>query len=461
MEFISLDALREPDKRTLSFSPLGLGGQLDPGDAARFQQEVISRPDLASDVPQRVRECVERLRTIYVYGVLCYDLFTVAHDQAQLALEFALRERFVEFHGGSAQFLDASGRPHDLATSPFTELQAELRKQAGRDDEWRLIVRRTGDAIRFDGMLDSLLRWAREVRLLRGQRNRARDRLLTGMRDYVAHGTGDHLLMPVDAARAVSDVVEIVNQLWGVATPGGRLYPAPIQREIQLVGWSPRGQVMAGPIGLPYDGRPLGPQEAIEQIRSAVPSGGTIDDWTWVLVRAVAHDDGLMRFDSFFEVTTYPCELLWGPGNAWDAVTWAERELPEGDAVDVLDRLFLVQYDRGRLHLPRRPEIVLGLAGSERAGTWSLIRADAPVEAFRHARNVVTSGSGCSRKGQCQQCAVETLRRGTWKEVTDALAAEYPQFQPLRVPDVRVSSGLRWPRYHQHLGDGNWALGDR
>lgn len=32
------------------------------------------------------------------------------HDQAQLALEFALRERFVEFHGGSAQFLDTSGR---------------------------------------------------------------------------------------------------------------------------------------------------------------------------------------------------------------------------------------------------------------------------------------------------------------------------------------------------------------
>lgn len=321
MEFTSLDALREADERTLRFSPLGLGGTLDPADAVRFQQEVVSHPDLASNVPARVRTCVERLRTTYVYGVLCYDLFTVAHDQAQLALEFALRERFLEFHGGSAQFRDAVGRPHDIATSPFTEMQAELRRQAGQDDNgWRLVVRRTGDGIRFDGMLDSLLRWAREEELLRGQRNRTRDRLLTGMRDYVAHGAGDHLLMPPDAARAISDVVEIVNQLWGVATPGGRLYPAPIPRGIQLVGWSPSEQVMAGPVGLPYDGQPVGPQAAVEELRSAIPRGGTIDDWTWVLVRAVAHDDGLVRFDSLFEVTTYPCELLWGqamPGTLW------------------------------------------------------------------------------------------------------------------------------------------------
>ena len=149
------------------------------------------------------------------------------------------------------------------------------------------------------------------------------------MRDYIAHGAGDHLLMPGDAARAISDVVEIVNRLWGTATPGGRLYPAPIQREIQLVGWSPREQVMAGPVGLPYDGQPLGPHEAVEQLRFAIPGRGPIDDWTWVLVCVVPHDDGLMRFDSLFEVTTYPCELGGGPGNAWDAVTWAEQELPK------------------------------------------------------------------------------------------------------------------------------------
>jgi len=458
VEIKSLDELREVDERTLSFSPFGVGGKMTPQGAARFQQEVVSHPEVAPGVPQRVRDCFDRLRMTHSYGVLCYDFFTIAHDQAQLALEFAFRERFAEFHGGTVEFRDTAGNLHHVATAPFRELQAEISRH--EEDEWRLVVRRTGRALRFDGMLDSLLRWAREEELLRGQRNRARDRLLRNARDYVAHGAGDHLLMPVDSARAISDVAEIINHLWGAATPGGRLYPAPIRREVQMVGWSPRGNVMAGQVGLPDDGQTLELQAAVEQIQSAVPGGDPVDDWTWILVRAVPHDEGLMRFDSLFEATSYPCELLWGPTNIEDAVAWAVRELPQGDTVDVLDRLFLVQYHGDRLYLPRRPEIALGLTGSDRAGTWSLICADSPADAFMHARSVVIGGSGCSRRGPCQQCAVETVRRGTWKEVTDALAAQRPQCQSLQVPDARVSSLLRWPRYQRILGDGNWALGD-
>ena len=137
------------------------------------------------------------------------------------------------------------------------------------------MVRRTSGAIRFDGMLDSLLRWAHQEGLLPGQRSRARDRFLRDMRDYVAHGAGDHLLMPVDSARAISDAAEIINQLWGVATPGGRLYPAPIRQEVQLVGWSPRGNVMAGQVQIPHDG-----QASAEEVQPVMPSGDPVEDWT-------------------------------------------------------------------------------------------------------------------------------------------------------------------------------------
>lgn len=65
----SLDELREVDERTLMFQPLGLGGRMRPEDAARYQQEVISHPGIALEVPQRVSECFERLRTIYSHGV--------------------------------------------------------------------------------------------------------------------------------------------------------------------------------------------------------------------------------------------------------------------------------------------------------------------------------------------------------------------------------------------------------
>jgi hypothetical protein len=157
VEIRSLDELREVDERALAFSPFPSGGKMSAEDAARFLQEAVSHPVLAPGVPQSVRDCVDRLRTIHAYGVLCYDLFTIAHDQAQLALEFALRERLAEFQGGTARFRDRGGNAHDIATTPFTGLQAEVRRHEA--DEWRLVVRRTGDAIRFDGMLDSLLRW--------------------------------------------------------------------------------------------------------------------------------------------------------------------------------------------------------------------------------------------------------------------------------------------------------------
>jgi hypothetical protein len=200
----SLDELREVDERTLKFQPLGLGGRMRPEDAARYQQEVISHPGIDPGVPQRVSGYFERLRTIYSYGVLCYDFFTVAYDQAQLALEFALRERFLEFHSGTVPFQDKDGGPHDVAAVTFDQLYAEisghLRK---RDGGWRLVLR-TDDTVYFDGMLDSLIRWARSEGLLRGQRNRTLEPVFKKLRNHVAHGPGDHLLMPADAARAGS-----------------------------------------------------------------------------------------------------------------------------------------------------------------------------------------------------------------------------------------------------------------
>jgi hypothetical protein len=129
---------------------------MEPEDAARFQQEVISHPELAPVVPQRVRDCIERLRTIYSYGVLWYDFFTVAYDQAQLALEFTLRERFLEFTGVP---YSSGTKPESLAAfQPPRSTSCNMgisRHLTSRGDGWRLVVRQTGATIYFDGMLGS------------------------------------------------------------------------------------------------------------------------------------------------------------------------------------------------------------------------------------------------------------------------------------------------------------------
>jgi hypothetical protein len=89
----------------------------------------------------------------------------------------------------------------------------------------------------------------------------------------------------------------------------------------------------------PYDDRGLGDglSPLSGQFQASLPGSSEVDDWTWVLVRAVPHDEGLLRFDSLFEVTTYPCEMLWGPGTLQAAMAWFEEKQPQADEVEVLD----------------------------------------------------------------------------------------------------------------------------
>ncbi len=64
-----------------------------PEDSAEFQQQVVARHELIPAVADGTRQTFEQLKTIYAYGVLCYDIFTVVHDHALLVFEQALRDR--------------------------------------------------------------------------------------------------------------------------------------------------------------------------------------------------------------------------------------------------------------------------------------------------------------------------------------------------------------------------------
>jgi hypothetical protein len=324
---------------------------------------------------------------------------------------------------------------HQVTAASFDALHDEIR--AGRrlrgPRRWRLRLRRTGELIDFDGMLDSLLRWARGEGLLRGQRNRQLEPVLRKLRNHVAHGGGYQLAMPVDSARTISDAAEIINHLWGSSTPGGRLYPEPVHRQIQIVAWGPDGSVMSGLASLPP-----APQS---------------DGWTCVLVRAVLHDDGLSRLDARYETTTYPCDLLWGPGSWEDASAWLKQAQPAEDDVDVLDRVFLVQRHEGHVYLPRSPDVAAGLTEEERQGTWYLIRADNPSDAIRHTCAVV-AGQCPPEDGPCAHCAAETVGTGTWQEMTDLAASTGPTITPRRPPDITVPSIGAWPRYFESIDGG-------
>jgi len=236
----SLDELRKIDDRSQRFTPSGLGldRMLTPDSAAEYQQRVVAQFELAPAVAESTRDSFDRLRAIYAYGVLCYDIFTLVNDHALLVLEQALRDRFIDFHTGSATFIDASSCEEiPVPAARFEHVHEFVTKQQRKRRDVRLRVGAGPVSVEFNGMLSGLRGWARAAGLLRGQRNRGVERAVATLRNFVAHPTAPQTLTPVDTARTLSDLAEIINQLWGVPTPGGRLYPAPAPREIVVIAW--------------------------------------------------------------------------------------------------------------------------------------------------------------------------------------------------------------------------------
>jgi hypothetical protein len=196
-----------------------------------------------------------------------------------------------------------------------------------------------------------------------------------------------------------------------------------------MVGWSRSGSVVSG-------------------LANGFTPGSRFSGWTYVLVRAVLHDAGLNRLDALYETTTYPSDLLWGPGIWKDAAAWLQEEQPAEDEVEVLDRLFMVQCHGGRLYLPRSPGVAAGLTEKERQGTWYLVRSDFPADALAHARAAV-SGQCSLDQGSCGQCAAEPVGTGTWQEMIDLAVSTGITITPQQRPDTKVPSIMGWPRYFE------------
>ncbi|GAA0818821.1 hypothetical protein ACFQVD_30350 [Streptosporangium amethystogenes subsp. fukuiense] len=426
----TLEELCQADDRTLHFTPmgLGLGVRMRPEGAAEFQQQVVAQFDLAPQVAESTRKSFEDLRTAFAHGLFCYEIFTLVNDRGLLVLEQALRDRFIAHHGGTVRFVDErNGTQHAVATGSYHELHDVVRKNPRR----RLLLD-GGQTIAFNGMLGDLRTWARRLGLLRGQRNRAIEQAISDLRNLAAHPAGYHLTTPVEAARTLSDLAEIINHLWGVATPGGRLYPAPHRRDVVVVAWDTAGTQLQ--MGL------------ADELATAVdPAVGPTADpadprWRAVIVRAVFRadqgiaDPGLRAFDSRYEVTQYPADLLWGPGSLADAAAWTAEHQPEADECDYLDRTFVVRYDGTSLYWPMRPSVAAALPNADQNGYWYAIKADHPNEAYHHVRTRITA-TGCARRGPCQQCHAETLHTGHYQQVMAAISDPVPP-TPSLPPDA-------------------------
>ncbi len=161
VEMKTFDQLLTPDPRTLSFSPLSfLPGSVTSEHATEMQQEAIGWCDLRENVPEQTRLAFERLRTVHTYGVLCYELFTVAADLSLLVFEQALGERFVAFYDGRIPLVAKNGSQDVLGVRGFDEVYGALNSGGSHAKGGWQIRLRSGAMMRFTGTLDQLFTWA-------------------------------------------------------------------------------------------------------------------------------------------------------------------------------------------------------------------------------------------------------------------------------------------------------------
>jgi hypothetical protein len=426
----TLAELAEPDEASLAIRPLGIDPAHVAEGVAEYRQKLVASFELVAEVPETTRLSYDRVRNIYAYGILCYDFYTVAGNQAQLVVEQALRERFLPFYGGTVTFIDGANCEHPVTPKQFSDLFDRDNPLVKRN--WRLKLRSGRPPIRFSGMLASLLQWARGEGLLGGQRDRWQDKYRVIFRNYSAHSEY-HLGLPDDATTEIFDLCVLINQIWGAA-PG-----SPVRREVIAIAWTDT----AITYGLAEE----------FQIEGCLPSTATC-----VIVRADLNDRTLGdSFDAGYELTALPCEYLWGPGTWAEGEQWLKRESPSSDEVATVDRLFLLRYHDERLYMPRTPPIAAGIDADDRSGTWYLVRADYPTDAFGHQRQVLADAADHGTESFCRACPAETVAAGTWEEMIDYCAAAGEDVIPRHVPDIRASL-CRTPRWNRLTQDGQWVV---
>jgi hypothetical protein len=160
-----LAALRAVDEGSLYFAPGGLAGPLEPAQAAHIFATWMAQLSLADDVPEDIRLNFDRVRKLFLYGLLERDLFSLANHEAHLVLEGALRHRFVSYYNGQLPIL-RDGVPETIEVSSFYDYY-KLRPTLKRC--------RLGTSPANEESLPfgypALYSWARRQRLLVGQRN--------------------------------------------------------------------------------------------------------------------------------------------------------------------------------------------------------------------------------------------------------------------------------------------------
>lgn len=429
MKIRTLDELGgtvEPICQMLTPWGLATGGRvLSPAAALEYHQQTID-VELASEMPDSIRKSFEQLQDTHVMGILNANLFSVADRFADLVMEQGFGEKFIDYYDKKIPLIrekDGNLEEACLEAHHFRMYYEDLNKPGGKHrGGWKVRSRRPNQQpIRVSGNFRSLLDWARYEGITQGQRFRRMEDFLIDFRNHSAHPVQYNRCGPDDSALSIQQVAEILNRLWGMWTPGGRIFPAPMERRIMFPCWDSSTQTIS--------------VTRAEQMEMFKPDR---QGWQFLAVLGYEHDQSLWYFDADFEVSSLPSDLLWGPGSWDEAVTWLASAQVVPDVVEHTDRLFALRLDGQHVDLPRNLNQLAGLVREARKGKWLLCKADFPGDAFGHARAIASGLNGHPKTGFCRACGVDVEDVGPWAKVLKGAERRGIPIEPRAPCGIRV-----------------------
>ncbi|MGC8471520.1 MAG: hypothetical protein ACP5PM_04420 [Acidimicrobiales bacterium] len=206
--------------------------------------------------------------------------------------------------------------------------------------------------------------------------------------------------------------------------------PTKVERSVLVIAWRATASSPTGP-----DVRVLHPEHLFQL--------GTTEPWQAVIVRAVPSDERLWDFDTRYEMTTYPTELLWGPGPTDRAAAWYAGTMPQPDSVRCTRRIFVAQVvDSKKVFPPRSPAAAASVPEPLRSGSWYVVRAERPADVLDFARQLTAATSTGPVGPPVPRPSVEVELSGDWARVIDHLRRSLTPAEMAPAPDFYLPR--RW-----------------
>ena len=200
-----------PEHRILSLAELiekdKAFDALTGGKAIEDIQRHIYEVGLASQVPEEVKRILDTAQKLCIYGWFQYIFCTVSYMIALMALESALKHRYIQFYGGKFDLVKPQEDQHwELETENYDFLWKAVVK-----DRWRL-----AEIGKFPRSFASLARWAYGKGLLTHDSFMRVTEGAVRLRNSLAHPFHQTVFTPGNAIGGINLTARLINELFSV-----------------------------------------------------------------------------------------------------------------------------------------------------------------------------------------------------------------------------------------------------